>query len=253
MISRAPDSLLYKLARSILSLETVSIKSWFWEIRDLCLSYHLPHPLTILSTPPTKEAFKKMVKTHIIDYWEQVLRAEASILPSLEFFNPSFMSLTRAHPIWSTAGSSPSNIAMATTQSQMLSGRYRTQLLISNWSRHTTGFCILSQSCSSTIEDLPHILSCCEALQPAREKLQRFALEYFKNFPEIQPLAFKFCQPTHPKFCQFLLDCSVIPEVILATQMHGQGILHHLFHVTRTWVYALHRTRMKMLGRWNYF
>ena len=84
------------------------------------------------------------------------------------------------HDLWTTAGSSPARVAMATVQAQMISGRYRTQQLCSHWSPHTTGFCLLSSSCASTIEDLPHILSCCLALLPARENLQRFSLKLRK-------------------------------------------------------------------------
>ena len=150
MISRLPNNILHEHAQDFFSSTTMSNKSWFSQIRELCLCYHLPHPLTILSTPPTKEKFKKLVKSCIIDYWEVKLRAEAALLPSLEFFNPSFMSLSSPHPLWSTAGSSPSKVAMATIQAQMLSGRYRSQKLCRHWSIHSSGFCLLSEECAST-------------------------------------------------------------------------------------------------------
>ena len=68
-----------------------------------------------------------MVKSNIISHWANKLKVEAALLPSLKSFNPSFMSLTAPHPLWWTAGSSPSKVAMATTiQAQMISGRYRT-------------------------------------------------------------------------------------------------------------------------------
>ena len=118
---------------------------------------------------------------------------------------------------------------------------------------HCTGVCLLSVSCSSTPEDIPHILVFCEALQPTREKLRRFSNEYCKPFPPVRKLVHQFCHSTNPQFCQFLLDCSVLPPVILAAQLHGSEVLHHLFHITRTWCYTLHKERMKMLGRWNHF
>ena len=194
-----------------------------------------------------------MVKSCIIDYWEVKLRAEAALLPSLEFFNPSFMSLSSPHPLWSTAGSSPSKVAMATIQAQMLSGRYRSQKLCRHWSKHSSGFCLLSEECASTLEDIHHILVGCSALQDVREKLQHFTLEYCKSIPVLKSLVLHFCQPSHPQFCQFLLDCSVLPDVILAKQMHGMSVHQHLFHISRTWIYNLHRKRMKLLGRWNMF
>ena len=46
---------------------------------------------------------------------------------------------------------------------------------------------------------------------------------------------------------QFLLDCSVLQDVIVAVQMNGHGgdVLKHPFHITRTFVYNVHKTKMK--------
>ena len=51
---------------------------------------------------------------------------------------------------------------------------------------------------------------------------------------------------------QFLLDFSALPCIIRATQEYDKITIHHYaFTVSRTWVYSLHRKRMKLLGRWN--
>ena len=169
MITRLPGSVLHKRALNVLCSVPSRSKSWFHQIRDICLTYNLPHPLEFLSSPPTKLQFKKLIKSHVIDYWEKLLRAEAAPLSSLEFFSPAFMSLKSPHPIWTTAGSSPSKVALATIQAQMLSGRYRTQLLCSHWSPLSSQCCQLSQACSNIVEDIPHILRDCEALRATRE------------------------------------------------------------------------------------
>ena len=135
----------------------------------------------------------------------------------------------------------------------MISGRYRTQKLCSHWSPHTSGFCLMSSACSSILEDLTHILSSCVALLPTREKLQMFTLNYCEQNPIIKDIVLSLCQPTHHQFCQFLLDCSILPQVILAHQLHGDIIHHHLFLISRTWTYTIHKERLKILGRWNPF
>ena len=155
------------------------------------------------------------------------------------------------HPLWTTAGSSPSKIAMATIQAKMMSGRYRTERLCRHWSKNEDGFCLLSPSCSKIIEDIPHILSTCTALTATREKLKDFTLQYSNSVPAITQLIITHCTPSSPNFCQFLVDCSTIPDVILATQTNGKEVLYHLFNITRTWIYTLHKERMKLLGRWN--
>ena len=127
MISRLPNNVLHKHASNVFKFVTTTRKSWFTQIRQLCLCYGLPHPSCILLSPPTKEQFKKLIKSHVIDYWETTLREESDKLKSLTYFHPQYMSLTEPHPLWTSAGSSPAKIAMATVQAQMLSGKYRTQ------------------------------------------------------------------------------------------------------------------------------
>ena len=56
-------------------------------------------------------------------------------------------------------------------------------------------------------------------------------------------------QSSQEQQVQFFLDCSVIPEIIHAAQT-DHSILTLLFRSTRTWCYSLHRTRLKILGRW---
>ena len=252
MICRLPENILHKHAVNYFSSVTPSSKSWFSQIRALCLQYDLPHPLEQLESPLKKTPFRNTTKKKVIRYWESVLRAEASSLDSLIFFKPNFMSLVTPHPLWVTAGSSPSKVAMATIQAKMMSGRYRTERLCRHWSKNKDGFCLLSSSCAETIEDIPHILSTCTALTATRDKLLDFTVQYSHSVPTIAPLIIEHCTPASPNFCQFLVDCSTIPDVILATQTpHGIDVLFHLFNITRTWVYTLHKERMKLLGRWN--
>ena len=50
---------------------------------------------------------------------------------------------------------------------------------------------------------------------------------------------------------QSLLDCSTIPEVISETQQIGPLILEELFRYTRAWCYSIHKSRLKLQGRWT--
>jgi hypothetical protein len=119
MITRLQGSLLYQHASNITSYNTISSKSWFHQIRKWCLLYGLPHPQELLSSPLSKAGFKTLVKKKVICYWETLLRAEAQPKLSLEYFKPSFMSLTSSHPMFTTAGSSPAKVSMALVQSSL--------------------------------------------------------------------------------------------------------------------------------------
>ena len=62
--------------------------------------YKLPHPLYFFGTTLSKEAYKKLIKSKVVDYWEDKLRSEASFLPSLRLFLTPFFSLCQLHRIW---------------------------------------------------------------------------------------------------------------------------------------------------------
>ena len=249
MITRLRGNIINTHAVNIFNFSTPSSKSWFHQIRDLCLQYGLPHPAYLLSSPPTKTAFKNLVKKNILNYWEQRLRAEAAHLDSLKFFNPSFMSLASPHPLWTTAGSSPTKVSMAKVQALMISGRYRTEGLCSHWSSNSQGYCRLTDSCN-IMEDITHILQICPALDNTRVKLAIFTDSYIVDNPDVKHIIEEFCTPYSPNFCQFLIDCSILPPVIASVQEKGSKILYQLFTLTRIWCFSLHRDRLKLLGRW---
>lgn len=68
MVSRLQGSYIHTHAIDVFTSE-VKGWSWFQQIRDICLMYQLPHPLVILTKPVSKEAFKKMIKKRVINYW----------------------------------------------------------------------------------------------------------------------------------------------------------------------------------------
>ena len=254
MITRLPGSILHKIAISTYSSGNVSRSSWFWQIRKLCIKYTLPHPLDLLNTAPKKTEFKALVKKKIIDLWEHLLRDEATLLPSLGFFNPCFMSLQKPHHLWTTAGSSPAKVAKATVQALMLSGRYRTEALTRHWGQNKSGTCKLSTLCIDSIEDIPHILQFCPALTDTRKRLQDYTIEYASKLPDsVSALLLSYCDLNSSNFVQFLLDCSSLPDVIsLAQSFHSQhDVFSSFFEVTRTWIYSIHRERLKRLNRWG--
>ena len=151
----------------------------------------------------------------------------------------------------STAGSSPYQIAKATVQAKMLSGRYRTARLMRHWSQNREGYCLLPLCSRLEIhEDIDHILVHCASLEDTRTRLTDFSYSQCSN-PVISYLVQKYCTHKNHLFPQFLLDCSTIPEVITASQEYGEYVLDQLFRITRTWCYSIHRTRLKLLGRWH--
>ena len=160
MITRLQGTTLHKHAINAFDSKPSSA-SWLHQVRDICLQYQLPHPLTLLGaeTPLSKEAFKSLAKKQVINYWELKLRSEASPLTSLRYFHPQYMSLATPHPIFLSAGSSPYEVIKAGVQATFLSGRYRTERLCRFWSNNPQGFCLLPSCAGREIyEDEEHIL-----------------------------------------------------------------------------------------------
>ena len=130
----------------------------------------------------------------------------------------------------------------------MLSGRFRCGSLLKHFYKHLSGVCEL---CSIEQEDLPHILTPrCPKLHQRVATLVAFARESLSD-PESSTAAAIFekylaCKDDKLKV-QFLLDPSVIPEVIAAEQSKA-GTLQQLMNVTTTWCYSINKLRIKLQG-----
>ena len=247
MISRKTDNILHSHAVNIFSSLTIAKNSWFFQIRQHCIMYDLPHPSCLLDRQLSKLAFKKLVKSKVINYWECLLRAEIECLRSVPFFKANFMSLCSSHPLFVTAKHSPAQVSRALVQATMLSGRYRCGALSRHWDK-TDGSCLLSSQCKGVIEDIPHILRFCPSLAITRSRLQNFTEDYSKTLPgPLRSLLLSLCVPDHSDFC----DCWTLPSIIDLHQQFGTYVHEQMYYVTRLWVYALHRERLKQLGLWK--
>ena len=223
MICRLPGDPLNILAKK--SLLMSSPTSWFTQLRDILLQYHLPHPLLLLRDPPKKESFKKHVKAKVLDYWEQKLRSEAAFLPSLRYFQPQFMSLASPHRLWTTAGSNSFEVAKARIQLLFLGSQYPCAQYTRHWSvDNPRGICSYPPcSMAGTIESQEHILLFCPAYNIARRKIISTCLRTKEPTTHLLISKFLISNPTKVTM-QFLLDCSALPEVISASQVHGDRV-----------------------------
>ena len=107
--------------------------------------YALPHPISVMESPPSKDEFKKLATANVLSYWEKKLRGEAALLPSLKYFKPEFMSLKAPHLLWQTAGSNPYEVAKDIEQARFLSGRYRSACLERHWSTIGKEFVLIAR------------------------------------------------------------------------------------------------------------
>ena len=195
--------------------------------------------------------YKRLCKSAVIDFWENKLRQEAAILPSLSsVFNPSFHSLCNPHPLLWTPGGNPHEVSKAVVQCKMLSGRYPTALLTKHWTSNNSDGSCSAPSCNEVPESLEHILLWCPMYQETREKISRLWLS--TTDPVLLQLLVSILEGPTSCLLQFILDPSIHPTIISICQAHGNEILKRVFHLSRTWCFAIHKERTKKQGSWKF-
>ena len=140
-------------------------------------SFPICNIITFLDNPPSKFAFKRLVKAAVLDHWEDKLCAQSEIMSSLEFFKPAFMSLSTTHPIFTTCGSSPYQVVRATIQARLLSGRARVESLTRHWDNtNKEGYCLLCKDLNPIVGTMDHMFLSggCPDLEEARLSMLSF-------------------------------------------------------------------------------
>ena len=254
MICHLEDNLLKEIAFSSLISSTASSKSWFHQIRNLCIKYQLPDALHLLSSPLPKEYFKKMCKLKVLEFWRGKLTHDASKLPSLRYLHTACLSLSFPHPIWTSLDGNPFHTRAASIQALFLSGRYRSEKLCRFWSSNKDGYCLF-EPCNSMkiLEGRKHVLIHCYSYCDNRRRLMDMTFNLVAHMPALSPIFSEYLYNDDDDLTmQFLLDCSTLPLVIAARQFYGDIIHRTLFKFTRTWCQSIHRSRLNLLGRASY-
>lgn len=246
MICRLPNNPLNKHAKFILTQVSASARSWFHIIRDLCLQYNLPHPLTLLECPPTKEAFKKEVKLRITEYWLHILQSEAASMKSLVYFDPYVHSLSSPSMIWLSAQSTPIETSKAVIVSRIASGRYRCEAFCRHWT-NSNGNC-LSPTCDNVLGDVEHILLSCPALDNVRAQMfQMWQAKTQDLYPDLSNIISKILKSSSASLMQLMMSPFSVPEIIALSQSQGREVLDHVCYLMRTFVYYLHKNKQKII------
>ena len=113
---------------------------------------------------------------------------------------------------------------------------------------HILGF-RCNHICSVDYSILPHILlPRCPLLMERSDLLLQYVRERLSSSSLCTALLESVLESDDEQRVQFFLDPTVLPEVIAANQ-EDPSIFSQLLQATTTWCYSLHRTRLKLLGR----
>ena len=251
MICHLPEDPLHHHAKYVLSTLPPSCLSWFHQVRNLCLQYSLPHPLVLLDNPVSKYKFKKLVKLQVTEFWHGLLATECTSpqLSSLRYFDPYRASILHAHPVWTSTAGNCFETSKATVLARMMTGRYRTEMLCRFWSTNRTGEC-LSPTCANVNGTLEHLLISCPALEHIRHRLHSLWCLKTLDCPPLHSLIMRILGSDPEVQMRFILDTTACPQIIQLVQAFGQEIQDRVLYLTRTWAFAMHKHKLKLLGRW---
>ena len=144
------------------------------------------------------------------------------------------MSLSQPHQLWLTCGNDRYQV-----QAKYLSGRTRTEKLLSKFSKDNSPYCQLHPE-TGTVGDLLHQLVICPVLAPQREQLFEFWEKLSAPYPVCNRILLNAKTTNAEYILQFLLNCNTVPQVIDAVSAYGLGDYNSLFKATRTFCYTIH-------------
>ena len=163
------------------------------------------------------------------------------------------MSLSSPSPLLTSCGSDSLEVRKMTVQVRMSSGRYRTCWLRRHWSGDTSGHCRVPGCISGTPGTLLHLATGqCRGLAAATADACSYWALFSAQRPHLLPLLKHYADCESDAFLAFLLDPASQAPVLALMQEQGKTILKEVCHLTRTWLYQLHRARFRALGLWEW-
>ena len=160
------------------------------------------------------------------------------------------MSLSSSHPLFTTCGNSPYQVAKATIQARYLSGRAKVEALTRHWDNtNKEGICPLCKFIEPTLGTLEHLLLSggCPALTDARLMMLSFLQAYMVSRPYLLPIMQAYWDTEENLTMQLLLDCSVLPDIIRMSQESSFPVLKDIFYMSRTYIFKIYVTRKRLL------
>ena len=90
----------------------------------------------------------------------------------------------------------------------------------------------------------------CPGLAAACAAASAHWLSFLQVNPLLLPLIQEITSSSPEVFLSFLLGPSTEASVILLAQAHRKDVVNQLCFMTRSWLFTLHRERLKKLGHW---
>ena len=123
-IMRSEDSALRQIPIRQIAIKDFKAKSWFLFCARLLYKYDLPSIHHLVSFPPTKTYWARLVKRNILSYWESQLQLEGAQKSSMQNLDISKTSFRHPHAVWTTTSCEVKDVTKARVKAKLLTGSY---------------------------------------------------------------------------------------------------------------------------------
>lgn len=235
------NSVEWRLAERQLAIKDHNSKSWFIEIKKICIKYEITDCQQYIFTPLMKSEWKTMTKKKVYQYWNRLVNEESKSYPSLKWIMNCYK-IGIVHPILRTKTASVVDIARIPLQVKIATGTYLLQVNRAKFNNKETSNCKL---CDQAVEDISHFILSCPKLMTDRNEL-------IKN---ITNQAATLCQRYHINIELDILNLIANPFYIVkhsenrTIKVVQQFIDENIEPACRALVYKLHYGRYKYLEK----
>ena len=217
-------------------------KSWFMFVREILNLYNLPSIFYLLSNPPSKTEWKRLLNDAVNSATEATWKQDIEEKSSLKYVNTDLLKVGKSHHVWSTTRNSIHDSRRAQIKSKLLTGTYILQGNRAAFNQYqVNSTCKL---CSAAPETRQHFISECDFLEKERtdyiEKLQK--LPVLINIPSAQVQSPEF-------LTQLTLDASAVLDI----EQCEKDIWGLLELQSRKYISKIHHKRISELKRLSVF
>ena len=165
-VVRDQSSIENDIAVRQLAVRSITEKSWFSSARIILNTYDLPLAYKLLENPPSKEQWKKFVKTKIHEAIEQQGHDYIKSRSSLRYLNPDAVKIGKVHQVYASVRNTTYDVRRAEVKVRLLTGTYTLQPNRAKFNQYNAS--PTCQLCNKNPETADHFITVCESLQNIR-------------------------------------------------------------------------------------
>ena len=239
-VVRDRDSIEHELAIRQLAVRSITEKSWFSSVRLVLNAYDLPSAYELIENPPSKEQWKKTVKSKVHQAIENQWRTDIESKSSLKYLNPEAVKIGKVHQMYATVRNNIQDVRRAEIKARLLTGTYTLQSNRAKFNQYNVS--PICQLCNKDPETREHFLTCCESLQNIRSVYHSKIRSLFE--PSSDKINSLLDDPA--RCTQLLLDSS--HSDIKNTLQPNSTQISELELYSREFIFKIHVKRTKILS-----